>query len=196
MSAWTVKPFYLWLCLRLWLTQTFYLHRDTALQLELQLDHVHLLAGAELGQLRRSRLHLIDGHVHRFELQMLLPHHLHTFLHIREGVGSWRWHSRQNWLDHACERTNKLRETRTRFSLTGDLSAACCAILYTTKDTVATEFDNIHSTTDMTVNKKHTERQHLLFRFCSNRSWVSSFIAANVCTQWGLRSLQKLNTKD
>lgn len=65
-----------------------HLYRNTALQLELQLDHVHLLTGAKFGQLRRPRLHLVYGHVDRLELHVLLAHHLHAFLHVGEGAGS------------------------------------------------------------------------------------------------------------
>lgn len=66
-----------------------YLHRDAALQLELQLDHVHFLAGAELGQLGRARPHLVDGHVHGLQLHLPLPLHLDALFHVREGVGGW-----------------------------------------------------------------------------------------------------------
>lgn len=65
-----------------------HLHGDAALQFELQLDHVHLLAGAELGQLCRPGLHLIYGHVHWLKLHVLLSDHLYALLHIWEGVGS------------------------------------------------------------------------------------------------------------
>ena len=60
---------------------------DTALQFELQLDHVHLLAGAQLVELGRASPHLVYGNVHRLQLHMSLPHHLHTLLHIGERVG-------------------------------------------------------------------------------------------------------------
>ena len=66
-----------------------HLHRDAALQDELQLDHVHLGAGAQLGELGRARSHLVDGHVHRLQLHLPLGHHLHPLLHVGEGVGGW-----------------------------------------------------------------------------------------------------------
>lgn len=71
-----------------WFFSRLYLHRDAALQFELQLDHVHFLAGAELDQLRRPCLHLIYGHIYRLKLHLLLSHHLHPLLNIWESVGS------------------------------------------------------------------------------------------------------------
>lgn len=65
-----------------------HLHRDAALQLQLQLDHVYFPAGAQLRQLRCPCLHFIDSHVHWLELHLLLRHHLHAFLHVWKGVGS------------------------------------------------------------------------------------------------------------
>ena len=74
----------------IWVSETFYLHRDATLQFELQLDHVNLLAGAEFDQLCCSSLHLIYGYVHWLELHLFLPHHLNALLHIWKSVGSWR----------------------------------------------------------------------------------------------------------
>lgn len=66
-----------------------HLYGNTALQLELQLNHVDLLAGAELAQLGCARLHLVHGHVQRLQLRLLLTNHLHALLHVGEGAGSW-----------------------------------------------------------------------------------------------------------
>lgn len=62
------------------------LHTDTALEFELQLDHVHLLVGAEFVQLSAPIPHLIYGHINGLQLQVLLPNHLYSLLHIRESV--------------------------------------------------------------------------------------------------------------
>lgn len=101
-----------------------YLHRDAALQFELQLDHVHFLVGAELGELNCSSLHFIYGHIHWLKLHLLLPHHLYALLHVREGVGSW---GHESSLRHACQ-YNKLNTSEMCFSqghIQVDLSSGC-----------------------------------------------------------------------
>lgn len=62
------------------------LHTDAALELELQLNHVHFLVGAEFVELSAAFPHLIYGHINGFQLQMLLWNHLDPLLHIGESV--------------------------------------------------------------------------------------------------------------
>lgn len=57
-----------------------YLDADTALQFQLQPDHVHLLHVAELVELRDFTRHLIDGYLDRVHFCALLFHHLDTLL--------------------------------------------------------------------------------------------------------------------
>lgn len=62
------------------------LHTDAALEFELQLDHVHFLAGAEFVELSAAIPHLIYGHINGLQLQVLLCNHLYPLLHIGESV--------------------------------------------------------------------------------------------------------------
>lgn len=66
-----------------------YLHTDTALKLELQPDHVHLVHLTELVEFRHFAAHLIDGHLDGVHLCALLLHHLDPFLQIRKHGARW-----------------------------------------------------------------------------------------------------------
>lgn len=67
-----------------------HLHADTALQLELQPDHVHLLHGAQLVKLGDFLGHLIYRHFNRVQLCARLADDLDSLLHVGKHVTGWR----------------------------------------------------------------------------------------------------------
>lgn len=64
-----------------------YLNADTALQFELQADHVHLRGRAQEPQLGYLGAHLVYGHLNGAQVGLVLVHDGYSLLHVRETVG-------------------------------------------------------------------------------------------------------------
>lgn len=63
-----------------------HLDAHAALELELQLDHVHFGRGAQLPELSHLLAHLVDGHLDGVQVSVVLVHDRDPLLHIREAV--------------------------------------------------------------------------------------------------------------